>query len=244
MSHNSLVTSTTQLPRLVTVETLWVNYCQVSTGPVTTFALVVNACHSQIDNLALFVDRIAKAFPNLRFLSMMGTAACPNFLNGGTRAQYVDYRLFVMTRLPRLECLEDEPVTAEQRAHAAQKYGAPVEKPSLESVLGRKKEKLGKKKGAYTRWLRFAAAQSPPCSVAVAEVRSDNVGRQRRRRARASVRASRGARNSGPVEERLGGVDDGRRGPRLLARLRAVGGGRTSCWSPTMKSARIVEGCS
>jgi hypothetical protein len=39
----------------------------------------------QVDNLSLFIDRVCSAFPNLRCLSMFGNAACPNFVNGGSR---------------------------------------------------------------------------------------------------------------------------------------------------------------
>jgi hypothetical protein len=118
----------------------------------------------QIDNLALFIDRISVSFPNLRFLSMMGNIACPNFINGGTRTQYVDYRLYVISRMPKVECLEDEPVTQEQRDHAQRKYGTGVSPRGLEVVLGRKKEKLHKKK--EKRKSKFAVVPSSDAGVA------------------------------------------------------------------------------
>ena len=44
-------------------------------------------------------------------------------MNGGTLRQYKDYRLFVISRLPKLLYLDDEKVKDEERERAVQKYG-------------------------------------------------------------------------------------------------------------------------
>lgn len=140
LSYNPHVTSTLHFPIIPTLHTLWVNWCRV-------------------DNMALFAERVARAFPNLRHLSMFGNTCCPTFLTGDSRAHYIDYRLFAVSRLPLIECLEDEPVTADERARAMAKYGAPSETPGLEAVLGRKREVLDKKKKKRSH--KYAAVVSP-----------------------------------------------------------------------------------
>ncbi len=60
---NNLITSHTKFPKMETLHTLWVN-------------------SNQINNLAVFIDKLAIATPNLRFLSMLKNEACPNFFNG------------------------------------------------------------------------------------------------------------------------------------------------------------------
>lgn len=71
------ITSHTKFPSLPRLTTLWVN-------------------HNQITNLSIFIDKLVDATPNLRYLSMLGNEACPNFLNNGTLAQYNDYRLEII----------------------------------------------------------------------------------------------------------------------------------------------------
>jgi hypothetical protein len=124
--HNELLTSTVNFPRLPSVDTLWVNYCR-------------------IDNLAAFVDRVAVAFPGLRYLSMFGNGACRNILNGGTLAEYKDYRRFVIVRLPQLQGLEDRVVSVEERDKAREKYGGATAKKGLEKVLGKQKKSHSRK---------------------------------------------------------------------------------------------------
>ena len=67
------ISSHTKFPNIPTLKTLWVN-------------------HNNITNLSVFIDKLVDAVPNLRYLSMLGNSACPNFLNNGTLSQYNDYR--------------------------------------------------------------------------------------------------------------------------------------------------------
>ncbi len=136
--HNDQLTSTINFPRLPSVELLWVNFCR-------------------IDNLAAFVDKVAAAFPSLRHLSMFGNGACRNILNGGSLAEYKDYRRFVLARLPQLLSLEDRVVTVEEREKAREKYGGASAKKGLEKVLGKQKKSHSRK--AAQRKSQVAAAE-------------------------------------------------------------------------------------
>lgn len=142
LSHNPALTSTTNLPRLLSVDTLWANFCGV-------------------DNLAVFVDKVATAFPNLRYLSLFGNAACRNILNGGSLAEYKDYRRFVVARLPQLVGLEDRLVSLEERDRAQEQYGGVVEKTGLQKVLGKQKKKHSKKSASRKGQVVAAEAEHP-----------------------------------------------------------------------------------
>lgn len=63
MLDNNEVNSHTKFPQMNTLHTLWVN-------------------SNQIDNLIIFIDKVAANIPNIKFLSMLKNEACPNFFNG------------------------------------------------------------------------------------------------------------------------------------------------------------------
>jgi hypothetical protein len=140
--HNDEVNSTTCFPRLVSLETLWVNYCH-------------------IDNLTLFVERVAAAFPNLRYLSMFGNNACRNIFNGGSLGEYNDYRKFVVSKLPNLIYLEDKAITTMEREKARLKYGGVIEKVGLGKVLGKQKKSRSKKMASRKSDVRQAEPEHP-----------------------------------------------------------------------------------
>lgn len=101
------IQSNIRLPLMLSLTTLWCN-------------------HNRIENLAVFVQNVAQACPNLSFLSMMNNKAAPSYFNGGTLAEYNDYRLYVISRLTRLTMLDDKEITDEERAHAKSVYGSSV----------------------------------------------------------------------------------------------------------------------
>jgi Leucine-rich repeat (LRR) protein len=70
---NNQLTSHCKLPPLPRLHTLWVN-------------------KNKISNLTAFIERVEQQAPNLKFLSMLGNEACPNYFNSGTPKQYKDYR--------------------------------------------------------------------------------------------------------------------------------------------------------
>jgi hypothetical protein len=72
LDHN-LIDSFANLPLAPRLRTLWLNF-------------------NQIHTIHPFSENVARAFPGLRYLSMMGNPAAPSFLNGGTFHDYVVYR--------------------------------------------------------------------------------------------------------------------------------------------------------
>lgn len=109
------ISSHVKMPLSRDLHTLWVN-------------------HNKINNLGLFINTIAGSCPNLRILSMMNNEAAPSYFNGGSYQQYMDYRYFVISSLPKLEVLDYSLVTAEERSEARRIYPAAI-------VQGRKKHR-------------------------------------------------------------------------------------------------------
>ncbi|KAH9512777.1 hypothetical protein Btru_038172 [Bulinus truncatus] len=116
--HNQL-TSHVKIPACPSLETLWVN-------------------HNKIHNLGLFITTIAKSCPNIKILSMMNNDAAPSFFNKGTYQQYMDYRYFVISSLPKLEVLDYTTITPEEKSEALRIY--PV------SIVNPKRSKSGKRR--------------------------------------------------------------------------------------------------
>ncbi|KAL4233955.1 hypothetical protein ACF0H5_005610 [Mactra antiquata] len=102
IDHN-VITSHVKIPDMPTLHTLWVN-------------------HNRIENLSVFVGTLAKHCPNLRFLSMMSNKAAPSYFNKGSLQQYIDYRYFVISRLPKLEVLDDKKIEPTERSEAERIY--------------------------------------------------------------------------------------------------------------------------
>lgn len=97
------INSNVKLPRLDLLHTIWIN-------------------HNQIANLSVFIQTLATQCPQLRYLSMMNNPAAPSFFNGGSYKQYVDYRHYVISQLPRLIMLDDRQVSLEERQEAERIY--------------------------------------------------------------------------------------------------------------------------
>ncbi|XP_045184903.2 leucine-rich melanocyte differentiation-associated protein-like [Mercenaria mercenaria] len=107
LDHN-FVTSHVKIADMPSLHTLWVN-------------------HNRIDNLSVFISTLAKKCPNLKYLSMMNNKAAPSYFNNGTFQQYIDYRYFVISRLPKLEVLDDKKIDRTERSEAERIY-KPVRK--------------------------------------------------------------------------------------------------------------------
>lgn len=101
---NNRITSLVKFSRQLTLETLWMN-------------------NNKIDNLITITNKLVGAFPKLKMFSMLNNPACPNFFNGGTPSQYKDYRMYMLSRIPALQVLDSQPVQADERDEARQKYG-------------------------------------------------------------------------------------------------------------------------
>ncbi|XP_069137018.1 leucine-rich melanocyte differentiation-associated protein-like [Argopecten irradians] len=103
LDHNH-IGSHVKIPSMNKLHTLWLN-------------------HNKISNLSTFVATLVKSCPNLRYLSMMNNEAAPSFFNGGTFQQYIDYRYFVISRLQKLDALDDKIIQENERAEAERIYG-------------------------------------------------------------------------------------------------------------------------
>jgi len=97
------INSNVKIPRLDMLHTIWIN-------------------HNQISNLSVFIQTLATQCSQLKYLSMMNNPAAPSFFNGGTYQQYVDYRHYVISQLPRLIMLDDRQVSLEERQEAERIY--------------------------------------------------------------------------------------------------------------------------
>lgn len=73
---DNLLQSHVVFPQLPCLEHLWVN-------------------KNNIDNLPVFIETVAEAFPRLKHLSMMNNLAAPSYFNGGSVESYRDYRLVI-----------------------------------------------------------------------------------------------------------------------------------------------------
>lgn len=77
--------------------------------------------NNEINDLQVFLDRVAEAFPNLTYLSMLKNPACPNPLIGKDQDEYRRYRLYALYRLPGLKFLDSSKVPETERQEAKQK---------------------------------------------------------------------------------------------------------------------------
>lgn len=92
------------MPLMINLETLWVN-------------------HNKIDNLAVFIQHLKDSCPNLKYLSMLNNKAAPNYFNGGTLIEYNDFRLYVISKLTKLQMLDHKEISAEERMQSQAIYG-------------------------------------------------------------------------------------------------------------------------
>ncbi|KAK3095920.1 hypothetical protein FSP39_020842 [Pinctada imbricata] len=52
----------------------------------------------------------------------MNNEAAPSYFNGGTYQQYMDYRCYVISCLPKLEVLDDKKIEENERSEAERIY--------------------------------------------------------------------------------------------------------------------------
>uniref|UniRef100_A0A4P6DA15 Putative u2-associated snrnp a' protein rhodnius neglectus n=3 Tax=Rhodnius TaxID=13248 RepID=A0A4P6DA15_RHOPR len=104
VDHNEL-NSDVIFPRLPQVKLLWMNY-------------------NLLTRLHPFVERLAYSFQYLQHLSLMGNVIVPP-LNEDTFYHYLQYRLFVISRLQSLLYLDDRAVTEDEKEEALRLYRRP-----------------------------------------------------------------------------------------------------------------------
>ncbi|KAK7872172.1 hypothetical protein R5R35_001735 [Gryllus longicercus] len=105
LDHNE-VDSNVQFPSLPSLKLLWLN-------------------HNKIKDLFPFIRNLNNSVPNLKYLSLMGNAAAPSYLNGGTFYEYLQYRLFVISWFPNLIHLDDRVVSEDQKNEAHRLFRRP-----------------------------------------------------------------------------------------------------------------------
>ena len=73
-------------------------------------------------HLEKLLKQLAKNFPNLKFLSLLGNKACPNQLSSAEKddEDYRRYRYYVISKLENLRFLDSSKVTNGERRKAAQ----------------------------------------------------------------------------------------------------------------------------
>lgn len=118
LDHNG-INSQVKLPKMPCLHTLWVN-------------------HNKISNLGTFISTLSKNCPKMKILSMMNNEAAPSYFNGGTYQQFMDYRYYVISQLPRLEILDDKKIEPNEREEAVRIYRRSVSKPKRKTSLKKK----------------------------------------------------------------------------------------------------------
>jgi len=96
---NNRLESTQNFPKVIDLQTLWVN-------------------NNNVTDLKVFLDCVAKAFPNLTYLSMLKNPACPNYFTGKDYDDYQRYRYYVLHRIKNLKFLDSSPVTPQEKKEA------------------------------------------------------------------------------------------------------------------------------
>ncbi|XP_014244311.1 leucine-rich melanocyte differentiation-associated protein-like [Cimex lectularius] len=97
LDHNNL-TENIEFPHMPNVNLLWLNY-------------------NRINHLFPFILKLKRSMPNLKHLSMMGNPIVPSCCED-TYYEYVQYRLYVLSWLDKLEYLDDSRVTKYEREEA------------------------------------------------------------------------------------------------------------------------------
>ncbi|XP_013137770.1 PREDICTED: leucine-rich repeat-containing protein C10orf11 homolog isoform X1 [Papilio polytes] len=101
------ITENCVLPPLPKLQLLWLNHCKIS-------------------SLYPWAGKLKESCPNLEYLSLMGNPAAPSYFNGGTFYEYLQYRLFLISKFPSLSHLDDRRVTEDEIAEANRLYKRPL----------------------------------------------------------------------------------------------------------------------
>ncbi|CAH1981054.1 unnamed protein product [Acanthoscelides obtectus] len=100
--HNN-ITSDTTIPYLPKLELLWMNHCKIS-------------------ELYPWAKRLSLSCPNLKYLSLMGNAITPTYLNCANIYEKIHYRLFMVSLFRKLVHLDDRAVSNHERNQAQKLY--------------------------------------------------------------------------------------------------------------------------
>jgi Leucine-rich repeat (LRR) protein len=114
------------LVNLPSLETLILDKNQIVSNivfPTFEHLKTLSLNHNKVENLVIFINNLKATCKNLKYLSMLNNKAAPSYFNGGTLAEYKQYRLFVISKLPKLCMLDDSEITTEERLHSTLIYG-------------------------------------------------------------------------------------------------------------------------
>ena len=89
---NNFITEESSLPSLPALDTLMLNKNRIG----------------DIDRLLAIIARL---YPRLTYLSLLGNAACPNELVAKDEEDYRHYRLYVIYKLSNLKFLDSRPIS-------------------------------------------------------------------------------------------------------------------------------------
>ena len=71
---------------------------------------------------SMFVDRLARALPNLSFLSLHHNPGCPSYFNKAELTETELFRKYCIRKLRSLEFLDAAPITDEEREEAEEEF--------------------------------------------------------------------------------------------------------------------------
>lgn len=98
---------------------------------------------NNISDLEHLLSKIETHFPNLRYLSLLGNAACPHQMTDSEKDEedYQRYRYFVLYNLPQLQFLDSRKVKPDERQEALRrgqycKVAKPAVATNNEATLG------------------------------------------------------------------------------------------------------------
>lgn len=115
---------------------------------------------NRISDLEHLLSKIEVHFPNLRYLSLLGNAACPHQMTDSEKDEedYQRYRYFVLYNLPQLQFLDSRQVRPEERQEALRRgQYCRVAKPPAQS----KEAPLGHSHTGYSQRRTEEASYAP-----------------------------------------------------------------------------------
>lgn len=123
LSCNSLQ-SLSGLDRFTTIEELILDNNELDDNvdfPCNLRLNTLSINKNKFQNLDKLVTKLSIAYPNLRYLSLLGNPACPDQLSNASDDEndYLRYKLFVLFKLPKLNFLDSSMLTKSEKRKAS-----------------------------------------------------------------------------------------------------------------------------
>jgi hypothetical protein len=116
---------------------------------------------NKIENLEIFISHLQDSCANLTYLSMLKNKAAPSYFNGGSLNEYNDYRLYVISKLPKLKMLDDKEITLNERSQAKALYGTTMNSTYQRRLVNKTKVKQNKSIEAVKKVNQEEASNTP-----------------------------------------------------------------------------------